>query len=162
MRSVATIRIITRERVDERVNSQNRGSGGPLLERDIHYSGSTVFHRGVEPTAPPFLTAVQPDRVAQSAAQLGVSIALNESFDGDGAAVSYLNNVRTTKRALPSTCALPTQFVTRRTINIEGPANLTVLQIVNDTQGADDMSDHEEWISYSHWGMFPLEPKSSK
>ncbi len=26
-----------------------------------------------------------------------------------------------------------------------------------DTQGADDMSDHDEWISYSHWGMFPLE-----
>jgi hypothetical protein len=23
------------------------------------------------------------------------------------------------------------------------------------TQGADDMSDHDEWISYSHWGMFP-------
>jgi hypothetical protein len=30
-----------------------------------------------------------------------------------------------------------------------------------DTQGADDMSDHDEWISYSHWGMFPLERKSS-
>jgi hypothetical protein len=26
-----------------------------------------------------------------------------------------------------------------------------------DTQGADDMSDYDEWISYSHWGMFPLE-----
>jgi hypothetical protein len=26
-----------------------------------------------------------------------------------------------------------------------------------DTQVADDMSDHDEWISYSHWGMFPLE-----
>jgi hypothetical protein len=25
---------------------------------------------------------------------------------------------------------------------------------MNDTQGADDMSDHDEWISYSHWGMF--------
>jgi hypothetical protein len=23
------------------------------------------------------------------------------------------------------------------------------------TQGADDMSDHDEWMSYSHWGMFP-------
>jgi len=21
------------------------------------------------------------------------------------------------------------------------------------------MSDHDEWISYSHWGMFTLEPK---
>jgi len=50
--------------------------------------------------------------------------------------VSYLNNVRTTKA-------------------------LTVVQIVNDTQAADDMSDHEEWISYSHWGMFTLERKSS-
>ena len=27
------------------------------------------------------------------------------------------------------------------------------------TKGADDMSDHDEWISYSHWGMFTLEPK---
>jgi hypothetical protein len=23
------------------------------------------------------------------------------------------------------------------------------------------MTDHDEWISYSHWGMFPLERKSS-
>ena len=23
------------------------------------------------------------------------------------------------------------------------------------------MSDHDEWISYSHWGMFTLERKSS-
>jgi hypothetical protein len=46
--------------------------------------------------------------------------------------------------------------------SIEGPANLTILQIVNDTQGADDMSHHDEWIGYSHWGMFPLELKSSK
>src|SRR6195256_3041052 len=30
-----------------------------------------------------------------------------------------------------------------------------------DTQGADEMSDHDEWISCSHWGMFPLERKSS-
>ena len=30
-----------------------------------------------------------------------------------------------------------------------------------DTQGADDLSDHDKWISYSHWGMFPLERKSS-
>jgi hypothetical protein len=28
------------------------------------------------------------------------------------------------------------------------------VQIVNDAQGADDMSDHDEWISYSQWGMF--------
>jgi len=28
-------------------------------------------------------------------------------------------------------------------------------------KGADDMSDHDEWISYSHWGMFTLERKSS-
>jgi hypothetical protein len=36
------------------------------------------------------------------------------------------------------------------------------MQIVNDTQGADDMNDHEKWISYSHWGMFRLERKPSK
>jgi hypothetical protein len=51
-----------------------------------------------------------------------------ESFNGDGAVVRYLNTVRTTKEP-------------------------DVVQIVNDTQGADDMSDQDEWISYSHWGM---------
>jgi hypothetical protein len=25
---------------------------------------------------------------------------------------------------------------------------------MNDRQGADDMNDHDEWVSYSHWGMF--------
>jgi hypothetical protein len=25
---------------------------------------------------------------------------------------------------------------------------------MNETQGADDMNDHDKWISYSHWGMF--------
>jgi hypothetical protein len=29
------------------------------------------------------------------------------------------------------------------------------------TQGAYDMIDHDEWISCSHWGMFPLERKST-
>jgi hypothetical protein len=38
---------------------------------------------------------------------------------------------------------------------------MTVVQIMNDRQGADDMSDHDEWTSYSHWGMFSLERKSS-
>jgi hypothetical protein len=28
-------------------------------------------------------------------------------------------------------------------------------------EGADDMNDHIEWISCSHWGMFALERKSS-
>jgi hypothetical protein len=26
-----------------------------------------------------------------------------------------------------------------------------------DTQGVNDMNDNDEWVSYSHWGMFPLE-----
>jgi hypothetical protein len=30
------------------------------------------------------------------------------------------------------------------------------------TNGADDMNDHDEWISYSHWGMFTPERKSSR
>jgi hypothetical protein len=30
-----------------------------------------------------------------------------------------------------------------------------------DTQGVDDMNDNDEWVGYSHWGMFPLERKSS-
>jgi len=30
------------------------------------------------------------------------------------------------------------------------------------TQGADDMSEHDEWTSYSHWGMFLTAGKHSK
>jgi hypothetical protein len=30
------------------------------------------------------------------------------------------------------------------------------------TKGADDMNDHDKWISYSHWGMFPTGTKYSK
>jgi hypothetical protein len=30
------------------------------------------------------------------------------------------------------------------------------------TKGADDMSDNDEWISSSHWGMLTLERKSSR
>jgi hypothetical protein len=30
------------------------------------------------------------------------------------------------------------------------------------TQGADDMSEHDEWASYSHWGMFLTAGKHSK
>jgi hypothetical protein len=40
-------------------------------------------------------------------------------------------------------------------------AVVTYLNIIC-IKGADDMSDHEEWISYSHWGMFTLERKSSR
>jgi hypothetical protein len=25
-----------------------------------------------------------------------------------------------------------------------------------DTQGVDDMNDNDEWVGYSHWGLFPL------
>ena len=35
-------------------------------------------------------------------------------------------------------------------------------EIMNDTQGADDMTDHDKWISYSHWGMFLTGTKYSK
>jgi hypothetical protein len=28
--------------------------------------------------------------------------------------------------------------------------------------GADAMNDHDEWISYSQWGMFPAGTKDSK
>jgi hypothetical protein len=40
-------------------------------------------------------------------------------------------------------------------------AVVTYLNIVC-IKGADDMSDHDEWISYSHWGMFALEHTSSR
>jgi len=35
-------------------------------------------------------------------------------------------------------------------------------EIMNDTQGADDMTDRDDWISYSHWGMFLTGTKYSK
>ena len=54
----------------------------------------------------------------------GVQRLAKESFNGDGAVVSYLN--------------------------------------IMCTKGADDMSDNDEWISYSHWGMFTPERKSSR
>jgi hypothetical protein len=37
-----------------------------------------------------------------------------------------------------------------------------LLSYISFTQGADDMNDHDEWISYSHWGMFPTGTKYSK
>jgi hypothetical protein len=58
-----------------------------------------------------------------------------EDFNGERAVAHYLNTVRTT-------------------------GETDVVQIVNDTYGADDMSDYEEWISCSHWGMFKLQRKS--
>jgi hypothetical protein len=30
------------------------------------------------------------------------------------------------------------------------------------TQGADDMNDHDEWTSYSQWGMFLTRGETSK
>jgi hypothetical protein len=33
---------------------------------------------------------------------------------------------------------------------------------MNDRQGADDMNNHDEWVSYSHWGMFVAATKYSK
>ena len=29
--------------------------------------------------------------------------------------------------------------------------------VLNDPKGADEMSNHDEWTSYSHWGMFTLD-----
>jgi hypothetical protein len=37
-----------------------------------------------------------------------------------------------------------------------------LLTYISFTQGADDMSDHDEWYSYSHWGMFLTGTKYSK
>jgi hypothetical protein len=37
-----------------------------------------------------------------------------------------------------------------------------LLTYISFTQGADDMSDHDEWISYSQWGMFQTGTKYSK
>jgi hypothetical protein len=59
-----------------------------------------------------------------------------EDFNGERAVAHHLNIVRTT-------------------------GETDVVLIANDKYGADDMCDYDEWISYSHWGMFTLERKSS-
>jgi hypothetical protein len=56
-------------------------------------------------------------------------------FNGDGSVVPYLNNIRTTK-----------ETTVKQTATALSPAFAI---------------DHDEWISYSHWGMFPLGRKSS-
>jgi hypothetical protein len=48
---------------------------------------------------------------------------------------------------------------TKESFNGDG-TGVSYLSIIC-TKGADDMSDHDDWISYSHWGMFNLERKSS-
>jgi hypothetical protein len=60
----------------------------------------------------------------------GAQCRTKESFNGNGAVVAYFRNYP------------------------------TVVRIMNDTQGANNMSDHDEWTSYSHWGMFSLGLKS--
>jgi hypothetical protein len=37
-----------------------------------------------------------------------------------------------------------------------------LLTYISSMQGADDMSDHDKWTSYSHWGMFLTGTKYSK
>jgi hypothetical protein len=37
-----------------------------------------------------------------------------------------------------------------------------LLTYISFMQGADDMSDHDKWTSYSHWGMFLTGTKYSK
>jgi hypothetical protein len=72
-----------------------------------------------------------------SKAELSGARLCKENFNGDGEVLSYLRNVRTTKDA--DRCTDRGRY----------------------TQGTDDMNDHDEWISYSHWGMFALERNSN-
>jgi hypothetical protein len=58
-----------------------------------------------------------------------------QDFNGDGVGVSYLKNVRTTK---------------------ETTMKLTVI-----ASRSEFAIDHDEWISCSHWGMFPVPRKTS-
>jgi hypothetical protein len=51
-------------------------------------------------------------------------------------------------------------LLVRAKIQFNGVGGL--LTHISFTQGADDMSDHEKWISYSHWGMFLTGTKYSK
>jgi hypothetical protein len=57
-------------------------------------------------------------------------------------------------------CAAGVQCGTKEKFNGDG-AVVSYVGIIR-TKGAHDMSDHDEWISYSHWGMFTLERKSSR
>jgi hypothetical protein len=86
----------------------------------------------------------QADRLMTS---LAFSVALKEGFNGDGALVSYLNIVCTTKVTTVKTCG---NGISLRVHALQHP---TIVQIVNDTRSR-DMNDHDEWISCSHWGMF--------
>jgi hypothetical protein len=56
-------------------------------------------------------------------------------------------------------CAAGCPMLTKESFNCDG-AVVYYLDIIS-TRGADGMSDHDEWISYSHWGMFILESNSS-
>jgi hypothetical protein len=58
-----------------------------------------------------------------------------QSFNGTGLAVSYVRSVRTTKET---------------TMKLTAIASHSAFAI-----------DRDEWISYSHWGMFPVRRKSS-
>jgi hypothetical protein len=65
---------------------------------------------------------------------LRFSAAPKQSFNGDGLAVSYLGNIHATKE--------------------------TTMKLTAITRSA-FATDHDEWVSYSHWGMFPVRQKSS-
>jgi hypothetical protein len=60
---------------------------------------------------------------------------LKQGFNGAGLVVSYLRNVRTTEET---------------TMKLTVIASCSAFAI-----------DHDEWISCSHWGMFPVRRKSS-
>jgi hypothetical protein len=59
---------------------------------------------------------------------------LNKIFNGDGLVATYLRNVCTTKET-------------------------TMMVIASDDSAF--ATNNDEWISYSHWGMFPVRRKTS-
>jgi hypothetical protein len=63
---------------------------------------------------------------------LHFSATLKQILNGGGLVVSYLSNVRKTKETIMPVIASASAFA----IN------------------------HDEWISYSHWGMFPVRRKN--
>jgi hypothetical protein len=62
-------------------------------------------------------------------------MSLKDIFNGDGSVDPYLNNIRTPKET---------------TMKHTATASASAFVI-----------DHDEWISYSHWGMFALGRNSS-
>ena len=74
-----------------------------------------------------------------------------ESRNAHPSLLQNMRHMRPTPDDKRPPCSVPSQFMFPRWGVL---LTLAVNAAISFTQGADDMSDHDEWISYSHWGMF--------